>query len=116
MVKHTGCRPRLRFTGGGRGLAVHGPIFPIGDVDGRLGVHDQVFGVVLDDGTPVAFEVLAATGALKEGRSVELAGVRLRLDGSGVRAVDAAGDEIEGHQAFWFAWSQFMPGTLLWEP
>ena len=23
MVKHTGCRPRLRFTGGGRGLAVH---------------------------------------------------------------------------------------------
>ncbi len=99
-----------------RGRDDHGPIFPIGDVDGRLGVHDQVFGVVLDDGTPVAFEVLAATGALKEGRSVELAGVRLRLDGSGVRAVDAAGDEIEGHQAFWFAWSQFMPGTLLWEP
>ena len=51
-----------------------------------------------------------------EGRSVELAGVTLRLDGSGVRAVDAAGDEIEGHQAFWFAWSQFMPDTLLWEP
>ncbi len=24
MVKHTGTRPRLRFTGGGRGLAVHG--------------------------------------------------------------------------------------------
>ena len=94
----------------------HGPIFPIGDVDGRLGVHDQVFGVVLDDGTPVAFEVLAATGALRDGRSVELAGVTLRLDGSGVRATDAAGHEIEGHQAFWFAWSQFMPGTLLWEP
>ena len=99
-----------------RGRDDHGPIFPIGDVDGRLGVHDQVFGVVLDDGTPVAFEVLAAVGALKEGRSVELAGVTLRRDGSGVRAVDAAGDEIEGHQAFWFAWSQFMPGTLLWEP
>ena len=99
-----------------RGRDDHGPIFPIGDVDGRLGVHDQVFGVVLDDGTPVAFEVLAATGALREGRSVELAGVTLRLDGSGVRAVDAAGDEIEGHQAFWFAWSQFMSDTLLWEP
>ncbi len=99
-----------------RGRDDHGPIFPIGDVDGRLGVHDQVFGVVLDDGTPVAFEVLTAAGALKEGRSVELAGVTLRLDGSGVRAVDAAGDEIEGHQAFWFAWSQFMPDTLLWEP
>ena len=99
-----------------RGRDDHGPIFPVGDVDGRLGVHDQVFGVVLDDGTPVAFEVLAATGALREGRSVELAGVTLRLDGSGVRAVDTAGDEIEGHQAFWFAWSQFMPDTLLWAP
>ena len=99
-----------------RGRDDHGPIFPVGDVDGRLGVHDQVFGVVLDDGTPVAFEVLAASGALKEGRSVELAGVTLRPDGSGVRAVDDAGNEIAGHQAFWFAWSQFMPDTLLWEP
>ena len=99
-----------------RGRDDHGPIFPVGDVDGRLGVHDQVFGVVLDDGTPVAFEVLAAAGALKEGRSVELAGVTLRLDGGGVRAVDAADNEVEGHQAFWFAWSQFMPDTLLWEP
>ena len=99
-----------------RGRDDHGPIFPIGDVDGRLGVHDQVFGVVLDDGTPVAFEVLAASGALREGRAVELAGVTLHLAGSGVRAVDAAGDEIEGHQSFWFAWSQFMPDTLLWQP
>ena len=99
-----------------RGRDDHGPIFPVGDVDGRLGVHDQVFGVVLDDGTPVAFEVLAARAALSEGRSVELAGVTLRPDGGGVRAVDAAGNEIEGHQAFWFAWSQFMPDTLLWEP
>ena len=99
-----------------RGRDDHGPIFPIGDVDGRLGVHDQVFGVVLDDGTPVAFPVLIASGALREGRAVELAGVRLRLDGSGVRAVDTAGDEIPGHQAFWFAWSQFMPDTLLWQP
>ena len=99
-----------------RGRDDHGPIFPIGDVDERYGVHDQVFGVVLDDGTPVAFEVLAARGALREGRSVELAGVSLRLDGGGLRAVDANGDEIEGHQAFWFAWSQFMPDTLLWKP
>ena len=99
-----------------RGRDDHGPIFPVGDVDPRLGVHDQVFGVVLDDGTPVAFPVMIAAGTLKSGRTVELAGVTLRLAGSGVRAVDAAGDEIEGHQAFWFAWSQFMPGTLLWEP
>ena len=99
-----------------RGRDDDGPIFPIGDLDGRLGVHDQVFGVVLADGTPIAFGVAAATAALEAGRTVELGGVTLRLDGGGVRAVDAAGDEIEGHQAFWFAWSQFMPDTLLWEP
>ena len=98
-----------------RGRDDHGPIFPIGGVDGRLGAQYQVFGVV-HDGTPVAFPVMTAAGALKDGETVELAGVSLRLDGSGVRAVDAAGDEIPGHQAFWFAWSQFMPDTLLWEP
>ena len=99
-----------------RGRDNNGPIFPIGDLDGRLGVHDQVFGVVLDDGTPIAFGVDAAAAALGAGRTVELGGVTLRLDGGGVRAVDAAGNEIEGHQSFWFAWSQFMPDTLLWEP
>ena len=94
----------------------HGPIFPVGDVDERLGVQDQVFGVVLEDGTPVAFPVEAAAAALRAGDVVELSGVELRLDGGGVRAIDADGDEIVGHQAFWFAWSQFMADTLLWEP
>ncbi|MYI55620.1 MAG: DUF3179 domain-containing protein [Acidimicrobiia bacterium] len=98
-----------------RGRDDDGPIFPIGDLDGRLTVHEQVFGVVLDDGTPVAFPVDAAVSTLEAGGTVELAGVSLRLDGGGVRAVDAAGNEIEGHQAFWFAWSQFRPDTLLWE-
>ena len=93
----------------------HGPIFPVGDVDERLGVQDQVFGVVLGDGTPVAFPVEAAAAALRAGEAVELSGVELRLDGGGVRAFDADGDEITGHQAFWFAWSQFMADTLLWE-
>ena len=99
-----------------RGRDDDGPIFPIGDLDGRLGVHDQVFGVVLTDGTPVAFPVDAAAAVLEDGGTVELGGVTLRPDGGGVRAVDAAGNELEGHQAFWFAWSQFMPDTLLWEP
>ena len=99
-----------------RGRDDAGPIFPVGDVDDRLGVHDQVFGVVLDDGTPVAFGVDAAAAALEVGQSVELAGVTLRLDGGGLRAVDTDGNEIQGHQAFWFAWSQFMPDTLLWAP
>ena len=94
----------------------NGPIFPVGDVDGRLSVHDQVFGVVLDDGTPVAFPVAAAVAALENGGTVELGGVSLLLDGGGLRAVDADGTEIEGHQSFWFAWSQFMADTLLWEP
>ncbi|WP_419928225.1 DUF3179 domain-containing (seleno)protein [Candidatus Poriferisocius sp.] len=94
----------------------NGPIFPVGDVDERLGVQDQVFGVVLDDGTPVAFPVEAAIAALRAGEVVELSGVELRIDGGGVRAIDSAGDEIAGHQAFWFAWSQFMADTLLWEP
>lgn len=93
-----------------------GPIFPIGDVDGRLEVQDQVFGVVLDDGTPIAFPVRQARAALAAGDEVALDGVRLVLDGGGVRAVDASGEEVEGHQAFWFAWSQFMPDTGLWEP
>ena len=99
-----------------RGRDDAGPIFPVGDVDDRLGVHDQVFGVVLDDGTPVAFGVDAAAAALESGQSVELAGVTLHLDGGGVRAAAADGTEIQGHQAFWFAWSQFMPDTLLWAP
>ena len=99
-----------------RGRDDDGPIFPVGDVDERLGVHDQVFGVVLDDGMPIAFPVDAAAAVLESGGTVELGGVSLRLDGGGVRAVDSAGNEVEGHQAFWFAWSQFMPDTLLWEP
>ena len=99
-----------------RGRDDDGPIFPIGDVDGRLSVQYQVFGVVLDDGTPIAFCVDAAADALEAGRTVELGGVTLHVDGGGVRAVDAAGNEIEGHQSFWFAWSQFMPDTPLWEP
>lgn len=94
----------------------NGPIFPVGDVDERLGVQVQVFGVVLDDGTPVAFPAEAAAEALRAGEVVELGGVELRLDGGGVRAIDADGEEIVGHQAFWFAWSQFMADTLLWEP
>ena len=97
-----------------RGRDDRGPIFPVGDVDDRLGVHDQVFGVVPDDGTPIAFAVAAAIAELEAGGSVELGGVTLQLDGGGLRAADTAGSEIEGHQSFWFAWSQFMAETLLW--
>jgi len=91
-----------------------GPIFPVGDVDPRLPVQERVLGVIAPDGSPVAFPVGAAVLALQTGETVELAGVRLELDGSGVRAF-LEGSELPAHEAFWFAWSQFEPGTLLWE-
>jgi hypothetical protein len=91
-----------------------GPIFPVGDVDPRLPVQEQVVGVIAPDGTPVAFPAAAARGALADGEQVALAGVRLELDGDGLRAVLDDGTEAVSHQAFWFAWSQFHPGTALW--
>ena len=97
-----------------RGRDDAGPIFPVGDVDPRLGVHDVVLGVVAADGTPVAFPVGATRLALEADEEVVLAGVTLQLDAGGLRAfIDGA--ESPAHEAFWFAWSQFQPQTLLWE-
>ena len=97
-----------------RGRDDAGPIFPVGDVDPRLGVHDVVLGVVAADGRPVAFPVGAARLALEAGETVAVAGVVLRTDAGGLRAVNN-GFEVPAHEAFWFAWSQFQPQTLLWE-
>ncbi len=91
-----------------------GPIFPIGERDLRLAVQEQVVGVVMQDGTTLAFPARAARERLEAGGSVELRGVSLLLDGDGLRA-EANGEPLASHQAFWFAWSQFHPGTLLWE-
>ena len=97
-----------------RGRDDAGPIFPVGDVDPRLGVHDVVLGVVAADDPPVAFPVGAARLALDAGETVVLAGVSLRADAGGLRAfIDRT--EAPTHEAFWFAWSQFHPQTLLWE-
>jgi hypothetical protein len=97
-----------------RGRDDAGPIFPVGNVDPRLGVHDVVLGVVAADGTPVAFPVGAARLALEAGEEVALAGVVLQSDAGGLRAfIDST--ESPTHEAFWFAWSQFQPQTLLWE-
>ena len=96
-----------------RGRDDAGPIFPVGDVDPRLGVHDVVLGAMDADGTPVAFPVGSARLALEAGEEVALAGVALQPDAGGLRAfIDGA--EIPAHEAFWFAWSQFQPRTLLW--
>ena len=97
------------------GRDADGPIFPIGDADDRLPLQADVVGVITDDG-PVAFWVDGAKDRLRRGEPVEMGGVRLVEDGGGLRAFATDGAEIPAHQAFWFAWSQFHPGTALWVP
>ena len=91
-----------------------GPIFPVGDVDGRLAVQEPVIGVIAPDGTPLAFPLVAARVALDDGNVVQMHGVGLSLDGDGLRATDDDGAEVAAHQSFWFAWSQFHPDTEIW--
>ena len=70
----------------------------------------------VDTPAPVAFPVAVSRTALGEGETVELAGVVVVADGGGLRALSASGEELPSHQAFWFAWSQFQPGTAVWTP
>jgi len=79
-----------------------------------LSVQALVVGVIGPGGTPLAFPVEEARSALANGRDVRLGGVRLLSDGSGFRAELTDRVEVVAHQAFWFAWSQFHPGTLVW--
>jgi len=96
------------------GRDANGPIFPVGDVDPRLPVQEDIIGVVTASGTPIAFQRSAAMAALARGEEIVFENVRLELDAGGVRAVGAEGSDLGSHQAFWFAWSQFHPGTALW--
>lgn len=96
------------------GRDANGPIFPVGDVDPRLPVHEDIIGVVTASGKPVAFQRSKAVAALKKGDEIAYENVRLVLDAGGVRAVGADGSDLGSHQAFWFAWSQFHPQTELW--
>ncbi|WP_375230171.1 DUF3179 domain-containing (seleno)protein [Roseobacter sp. S98] len=98
------------------GRDANGPIFPIGDVDPRLPVQEDIIGVVTASGTPVAFRRSTAMLALREGADVSFENVRLELDAGGIRAVDRDGSDLGSHQAFWFAWSQFYEKTALWKP
>lgn len=97
-----------------QGRDTAGPIFPVGDVDSRLLTQDRVVGVVKEDGTPVAFPVTEARAALSQG-PIEFEGLTVRLEDS-IRVYDSDGNELVSHEAFWFAWSQFHEGTLLWTP
>lgn len=69
------------------GRDTYGPIFPIGYVDPRLPVHEDVIGAVTASGKPVAFQHSAAFLALRQGKTVEYEHVSLRLEAGGIRAV-----------------------------
>ncbi|MEL6169182.1 MAG: DUF3179 domain-containing (seleno)protein [Pseudomonadota bacterium] len=96
------------------GRDADGPIFPVGDVDPRLPVHEDIIGVIAQSGTAWAFQRTAAMSALLAGSDVVVENIRLELDAGGIRAVDIDGGDVSSHQAFWFAWSQFHPNTELW--
>lgn len=96
------------------GRDADGPIFPVGDVDSRLPVQEDVLGVTKADGTPIAFHVSSALAALDRGEVITIDDIRVVKDGGGVRAIDADGNDLGGHQAYWFAWSQFHPDSELW--
>ena len=91
-----------------------GPIFPVGNVDPRLPVHEDVIGVLNTSGEPVAFQRSKAYLALKQGQDIVVEGVHLQLNAEGIEAVDRDGNRLGSHQAFWFAWAQFHPTTTLW--
>lgn len=95
-----------------RGRDDDGPIFPIGAIDDRLATQAPVLGVILDDGTAIAFDVHAVNAAIDAGMTVEFEGVVVTR-AAGLRAHLVDGSEVAVHQAFWFAWSQFHD-TMLW--
>lgn len=97
------------------GRDANGPIFPVGDVDPRLPVHEDVIGAVTASGTPVAFQRSKAFVALQNGQDISFEDVHLKLDAGGIKAVGKDGKDLGSHQAFWFAWSQFHPETVLWQ-
>ncbi|MEP2920976.1 MAG: DUF3179 domain-containing (seleno)protein [Sulfitobacter sp.] len=97
------------------GRDANGPIFPIGNVDPRLSVQEDIIGVLTASGKPIAFQRSKALAALRSGAQIGYENVRLKLDAGGIRAVDADGSDLGSHEAFWFAWSQFHPQTALWK-
>ena len=96
------------------GRDADGPIFPIGNVDPRLAIQEDILGVLQTNGRALAFHVNSAAAALSRGEIVEANGIQIVSSGDGVAALDSDGNEMAAHQAFWFAWSQFYPSTELW--
>ncbi|MEO0367544.1 MAG: DUF3179 domain-containing (seleno)protein [Pseudomonadota bacterium] len=96
------------------GRDANGPIFPIGDVDPRLPVQEDILGVITESGKPIAFHVDSVIKVLDAGEKVTIDNVEIVLNAGGVKAVDNQGNDLGTHQAFWFAWSQFYPESALW--
>ena len=76
-----------------------GPIFPIGDVDPHLPVHEDIVGIATASGKPVAFQRSKAYVAPKHGDDIRFENVRLTLDGSGIKAVSENGNDLGSQQA-----------------
>ena len=110
-IRDRGRNPDFR-----NGRDKNGPIFPVGAVDPRLPVQEDVIGLVTASGTPVAFPRATALIALTNGDDIEFENIQLKLDAGGIRAVDNQGADLGSHEAFWFAWSQFYPQTEIWAP
>ena len=111
LAEHLALGLNYDFRGG---RDANGPIFPVGDVDPRLPIQEDVIGVINPAGDPVAFPRGPALLALIRGNEIQYEGVVLEQSAGGLRAFDESGAEIASHQAFWFAWSQFHPNTALW--
>lgn len=92
----------------------NGPIFPIGEADNRIPAQEPILGIKTGDGRLVAVHVAIARATLQNGSSITIDDLTIELAGDGVRAVRSDGSDPGGHQAFWFAWSQFHPSTILW--
>jgi hypothetical protein len=99
---------------GGRDL--DGPIFPVGPIDPRLPAQAQVVGVIDPAGDAIAFPVEQAVTELAAGGAVAIGEVEAYADAGGIRVRTIGGAELPAHESFWFAWSQFHPGTAVWTP
>ena len=88
----------------------------IGAVDPRLAIQEKVLGVISTDGLPIAFPVesLLSRPSTRTWRII-VDDVRIVKDGGGFRVVGSK-EDLASHEAFWFAWSQFHPDTVVWAP